>query len=143
MKWRIRPDSPNISLVDIESRIRGFIYDSQVNEADAISFYLGCSSISEEGMDHEEKESKKRVAKVSHLIPVIYALAHAMAEGTVAYQKDHADEEGQLPQEAWILTKKIFRQVSINTAVGVLYQLVDMEFVEVKKKKLGLVWNKK
>lgn len=131
---------PDITLAEITNRIRGFLLDSQVSDAYHMSTILGCSVVSDEVATMEEEESDLRVAKVDHLIPVIYAYAHAMAEGTVEHQKAHLDDEDveAIPDSAWASTRKVFTQVSMNTTLGAISQLVDMGFLTVAKNKKGL-----
>lgn len=136
MMWR-KKKRKDITLSDITSRIRGFILDSQVTDADHISVLLGCSVISDEIADKEEEESDYRVARVEHLIPVMYAYAHAMAEGVVEHQRDHIDEEdiAGIPTEAWLATRKAFTQIAMNSLLGAISQLVDMGFLDTPKRK--------
>lgn len=134
-----RRKSHDISVAEIESRLRGFVYDSQVSEANQIASHIGCSNISEDVEEREEEESDIRVARISHLTPILYVLAHAMAEGTVAYQRSLADDK-DLPSDAWKITQRVFTQVAVNTLVGALAQLVDLGFIEVSKKKKWWLW---
>jgi hypothetical protein len=124
-----------MSLPELSSRIRSFIYDSQLPEAEEVIAYLGMPDISEEVLDKEYEASEERVAEISHLIPLLYAFAHTMAEGITEYQKAELDEEELLPSSAWVMTRKVFTQVSVSTLVGALSQLVDLGIIEVKTRK--------
>lgn len=137
--WRKRY-SPDISVAEIQARIRGFVYDSQIPNPQEVSSFLGCSAISEEVNDKEEEESDLRVGRISSLIPILYALSHAMAQGTVAHQKESAEQE--IPSEAWKATQKIFTQIATNTLVGAISQLVDLGLLNMPPRKRKSVWKK-
>jgi hypothetical protein len=130
----------DITLSEISSRIRGFLFDSQVSDPEHISVLLGCSVISAEGADHEAQESDSRVSRISRLMPIMYAYAHSMAEGVVEHQRAHAVSENnsepiEVSEESWAATRRIFTQIAMNTLVGAVSQMVDMEFLSVDKKK--------
>lgn len=135
-----KKDIKNLGLGDITARIRGFFLDSQIEEAAHISLLMGCASISDDVAEREVEESDKRVARISHLVPLLYAYAHSMADGIVEHQRFHFEEaqadgeEIELPSEAWTSTRTVFMQIAMNTLMGGLSQLVDMEVVTVKKK---------
>jgi hypothetical protein len=137
--WRKHP-SPDISVSEIQARIRGFVYDSQIPNPQEVSSFLGCSAISEEVNNKEEEESDLRVGRISPLIPILYALSHAMAQGTVAHQKEVAQEE--IPSEAWKATQKIFTQIATNTLVGAISQLVDLGMLNMPSRKRSSIWKK-
>ena len=84
---------PEFSMSEIVSRIRGFILDSQVVEADHISVLLGCPPISSEVADKEADESDIRMSRVQHLIPILYMFSQTMADGVVGHQRAHIEEE--------------------------------------------------
>ena len=138
MIWN-RPKRTRMTLNDIPSRIKGFILDSQINDADHISLLLGCSPASEDVAERELEESDTRVARVDHLIPVMYAYCHAMAEGLVEHQQAHASEEelAQTPQAAWGASRKIFSQIALNAMLGAVAQMVDLGLLTVHPKKKG------
>lgn len=136
MIWNRRKRT-RMTLGDIPNRIKGFILDSQVNDADHISMLLGCSPVSEDVAERELEESDNRVAQVDHLIPVMYAYCHAMAEGMVEHQQAHASEEEleQIPQAAWGATRKVFTQVALNSMLGAISQMTDLGLITVHSKK--------
>jgi hypothetical protein len=133
MFHRNRPE--DMSIPELTARIREFIYDSQLPEAEEVVAYLGMSEISEEVLDKEYEESENRVSEISHLIPLLYAFAHTMAEGITEYQKADVDDEDILPASAWVMTRKVFTQVSVSTLVGALSQLVDLGIIKVVNRK--------
>lgn len=132
--WR-KTRFANMSLPELTSRIRSFIYDSQLPEAEEVISYLGMPDISDDVLEREYEASEERVAEISHLIPLLYAFAHTMAEGITEYQKAELDEEDLLPDSAWVMTRKVFTQVSVSTLVGALSQMVDLGIIKVATRK--------
>lgn len=131
------------TLGDISNRLRGYVMDSQVQNGHELSVILGCSVISEELQIHEEQESDKRVDKISHLIPLIYAFSHALAEGAIEYQRANLSADlKNIPEETWWESRKMMEQVSMSAILGTISQMVDMGMLEVTKKKKGL-WKRK
>lgn len=121
---------------DISARMREFILDSQIQNAHELSVILGCPHISEEVMEREEEESDKRVDKISHLVPLLYAQAHALAEGTIEYQRSNlSDEMKGLPDELWWESKKTMEQLALAVLVGSVSQLVELGLIEIPKKR--------
>ena len=140
MIFRKKKKAPGVTVAEVSARIRGFMYDSQVSDAEHISMILGCSTLSEEVEDKEIEESDYRVAQVQHLIPVMYAYAHAMAEGVTEHQREHLedDEEAEgidVPNAAWTSTRKVFTQIAMNSVLGAISQLVDMGYLKVTSPK--------
>lgn len=141
MSLRRRPPSPNFSLTEITSRIRGFILDSQVNEADHISGLLGCPPTSDEVADKESDESNIRMSRVEHLIPIMYMYAKTMADGVVDHQRTHAEAElddedlNGMNAAAWAATRKAFTHVALNTLMGAVSQMVDMGYLNLEPEK--------
>lgn len=125
---------PKINISDMPSRIRGFVLDSQINDAHELSVLLGCSVISDEVQEKEEKESDKRVDKVSYLIPLLYAYSHLLAEGSVEFQRlNVVDELKGIPDEIWMESKKTMEQVAISSLMGAISQLIDLGLLEIPK----------
>jgi hypothetical protein len=134
--WNNSRKTPDITLAEISARLRGFILDSQINNAHEISVILGCAATSEEVAEKEEEESEKRIEKVSYLVPILYAHAHTLAEGATTYQKSLLSElEGSpnIPEEIWIESRKLMEQVSVSALIGSISQLIDMGLLEVPK----------
>lgn len=128
----------DVSISGIQSRIRGFIYDSQVPDPHLLASYLGCSAISDEVEEREEEESNRRVKKIAVLMPMLYAYAHSMAEATIAHQLEMSQEK--IPSAAWKATQKVFTQIALNTMVGAIAQLVDLDFLKVPQVKKRVRW---
>lgn len=125
---------PKINLADMSGRIRGFVLDSQINDAHELSVLLGCSIISDELQEKEEKESDKRVEKISYLIPLLYSYSHLLAEGSVEFQRlNVVDELKGIPEEIWLESKKTMEQVSISSLLGAISQIIDMGLLEIPK----------
>jgi len=126
--------SADPSIAEINARIRGFILDSQMADAHDISVILGCGPISEEIAEKEEEESDKRLDKISHLMPMIYAHSQALAQGSIEYQRSNVPESLQsLPDELWWDSRKLLEQVSSAAIVGSISQLVDMGLLSIPK----------
>lgn len=131
-KKRITPD---ISLAEINARLRGFVMDSQIQDGHELAVILGCSILSEELQIHEEQESDKRLDKIEHLTPLLYAFAHTLSEGATEFQRSKVSEElKNLPDEIWWESRKVMEQLSLSVLMGALSQLVDMGLVDLPKK---------
>jgi hypothetical protein len=104
-------------------------------DAHDVSVILGCGPISEEIAEKEEEESDKRLDKISHLMPMIYAHSQALAQGSIEYQRSNVPESLQsLPDELWWDSRKLLEQVSSAAIVGSISQLVDMGLLEIPKR---------
>jgi len=126
---------PNVTLADLSNRIRGFVLDSQIQDAHALSEILGCSMISDEVQEREEEESDKRVEKIAYLVPLLFAQVHLLSEGAVEYQKENLPEGLEdIPEEIWRESRKMMEQVSLSALMGSLSQLVDMGLLEIPRK---------
>ena len=124
------------TMADMSARTRAFILDSQVQHGHEISVLLGCSAISDEGADHEEQESDKRVDRIAYMIPVMYAYAKTLADGTSGFQQFQLPEEFKsLPEELWLHNKKFLEEYAFSVLVGAMSQIVDMGFLLVPKDK--------
>jgi hypothetical protein len=123
-----------ITLADVSSRLRGFILDSQINDAHELAVVLGCSPISDEVALREEDESERRVAEISLLTPLLYAFAHSLAEASVEHQKSSLSDSEKVPDEIWLTSRRLIEQVAISVLIGSISQLVDMKLLEVPKK---------
>ena len=132
----MRKKAKRLNLTDLQSRLRGFILDSQIQNAHEVSLVLGCSNISDDVALKEEQESDKRVDKISSLIPLLYAYARLLSEGTTEYQRtSSADELAGLPPELWSESKKLMEQYSFSVLVGAISQLIDMGLLTIPKDK--------
>ena len=119
---------------DLTARIRGYILDSQINDPHEISVLLGCSNISEELKEMEEKESDKRVDRIAYLVPIIHSHAHLIAEGSIAFQQQSpAIKEHDIPAELWEKSQEMMEHVSMSALMGSISQLVDMGLLKVPK----------
>jgi hypothetical protein len=124
------------SLIEITARLRGFILDSQIQNAHELAVILGCSPISDDVQEREEEESDFRVEQISHLIPLLYAQAHALSEGAIEYQKSNLpDGVKDIPNEIWVESRKMMEQVSLSALIGSVSQLVDMGLLQLPKRK--------
>lgn len=129
-----KPKLPDLSLHEISARLRGFILDSQIQNGHELSVILGCSILSDELQEHEEYESDKRVDRISYLVPMLYAFAHALAEGATEFQRANLSEElKSVPDELWWESRKVMEQVSIAVLMGAVSQLIDMQLLDIPK----------
>lgn len=136
MSWfSRRRKSGEISISELNMRLRGFLLDSQMNNAHEISVILGCGFISEEVAEKEEEESEKRVDRISHLTAFLQTYATSLAAGAVEFQRSQLSEELQdLPDEMWWESKKLMEQVSVAALLGSIAQLVDMGLLQIPKR---------
>jgi len=133
--WSTKKKKQQISVFDVTNRIRGLILDAQLEDAHELSLLLGCSALSEDVKEREEEESDKRVAKISYLIPLLFAQVHVLAEGSVKYQKENVPKElGDIPNEMWVESQKMMEQVSLSVLLGSVSQLIDMGLLEIPRK---------
>lgn len=118
-------------LSEAAERVRGFILDSQMPNPHDLSHILGCTPLSDEVAQHEEKESDKRIRKVSHLMPLIHAQAKALAEATVGYQQINTESKENVPEALWNESKRMLSSVATSAILGSISQLADMDFITV------------
>ena len=130
-----RKNRKQLGLEEVTRRLRGFLLDSQVQNAHELSVILGCTAISAELQEREEEESDNRTAKIAYLIPMLYAHAHAMADGAMEYQRENVpDTIKSLPNEIWYQSRTMMTDVGMSVLMGSISQLVDMGLLEVPKK---------
>lgn len=133
---RKKKKKSDISIAEVTARLRGFILDSQVQNGHELSVILGCSALSDEVAEKEEEESDKRTEKISYLVPMLYAHAHALAEGATEYQRSQAPKElKDLPDDVWWDSKNMMTKLAVSALLGSVSQLVDMGLLEVPKRK--------
>jgi hypothetical protein len=121
---------------DVSAKLREFILDSQIQAGHELSVILGCGKISDELAEKEEEESEKRVERISHLIPLLFAHAHALAEGSIEYQKSNLPPElKDLSDDMWIESRKLMEQIAMSALVGSVSQLVDLGLLKLPKEK--------
>jgi hypothetical protein len=134
MRNPFRNQPRTITIAEVSSRLRGFILDSQIQDAHELALILGCSPISDEVAVREEEESERRVAEISMLTPLLYAFAHSLAEASVEYQRSNLSGADKVPDEIWMTSRRLIEQVSISVLLGSVAQLVDMGLLNVPKK---------
>jgi hypothetical protein len=123
-----------LSMAEINSRIRGFILDSQVQHPHELSARLGLPHISDEVAEREEQESDKRFKKIEFLVPMLYAFSHVMAEASVEYQRSTIEGADKLPPEVWTYSRKMLEQTAVSILLGSISQLVDMDVLHIARK---------
>jgi hypothetical protein len=131
--WFKKNKTP-MSILDISSRMRGFIYDSQMAEAHAMSVLLGCAALSDDVSDMEDEASQERVQRVGFLLPLMYAHAHSLAEAATEYQRTTMAGAKEIPDEVWQFSRRMVEQVAFSTVIGSVSQLVDMGLLEVPRR---------
>lgn len=131
--FKKRPTS-ELTITEITNRIRGFLLDSQIQNAHELAVLVGCSPLSDDVAAREEEESDKRIEEVAHLIPVLYAYSHTMAEAATEYQRENMDENLKIPEEVWRFSRKMTEQISMSALLGAVSQLVDMGILQHTKK---------
>lgn len=125
---------PDLTLAEINERLRGFVMDSQIQDGHELAVLLGCSVLSEELQLHEEQQSDERLERIAYLIPLMYAFAHTLAEGATEYQRVNvSDELKDLPETIWSESRKVMEQLSLSVLMGAVSQLIDMNLLEVPK----------
>lgn len=133
-KKRVR-NTP-LTMADMSTRTRGFILDSQIQNAHEISVLLGCSIISDDVAEMEEQESDKRVSRLGYLVPLLYAYAKTLADGTTNYQANNLPEELQgISPEIWQQSRKMMEEFAFSVLVGAFSQIIDMELLDIPKDK--------
>lgn len=131
MRW-FKRKSKEPSVAEINSRLRGFLLDSQINHAHEISQILGCGNISEEVAEKEEEESEKRIELISHLMPLIHVYSVSLSSGAVEFQRSSLpDELKELPDEVWWDSRKLMEEVSSAAILGAVSQLVDLGLLQI------------
>jgi hypothetical protein len=135
MKWKKPKDE--LSLSEISTRVRGFVLDSQIQNAHELSVILGCSPLSDELQEKEEEESDNRVERIAPLIPLLYAHAHLLAEGAVEFQRSNVTHEflKNMPEEMWQESRKMMEQMALSALLGSVSQLADMGLITIPKKR--------
>jgi hypothetical protein len=125
----------DVTLGELNSRLRGYILDSQIQNGHELSVLLGCTSLSDEVAEREEEESDKRLERISYLVPLLYAYSHTLSEGAVEYQRQNLPAElKELPDELWTASRRMMEQVTMSALMGAVSQLIDMGLLEVPRK---------
>lgn len=119
----------NIALQTIQSKIREFLFDTQIEEAEHMSELMGCSPLSEELFNREADESEKRIKKIEHLIPLAFVCATTLADALVKHELEHSTEKTKNPVQA-LITRQIVLASAFPAIVATLSQLVDMGLVK-------------
>ena len=126
--------SKPVTMAEVSERMRGFILDSQLQNAHELAVYLGCSPLSNEVAEKEEQESDVRTERVGYLIPMLFAQAHVISEASVALQRTMITTE-KVSEETWKHSRMLVEQITMSTLMGSVSQLVDMGLLEIPRKK--------
>lgn len=132
MFWRKK--KPQTKVINIETHLREFFYDSQLPEAEELAVLFGASPISKEGEEHEENRSDERVSKISHILSLVEVYSTMMTDGLVELEATSKDEDAtDAPPEFWASMKTMLHTVSSATTIGVISQLVDLGLITVPR----------
>jgi hypothetical protein len=134
---RKKKKTAELTMAEVSNRLRGFILDSQIQNAHELSVILGCSPLSDELQAKEEEESDIRVEKIAALIPLMYAHAHVLAEGAIEFQRSNSTSQvvKNLPDEMWWESRKLMEQMAFSVLLGSVSQLLDMELIQLPRKR--------
>jgi hypothetical protein len=130
----MRKKKSKLSMIDMNARLRGFILDSQIQHPHDLAEVLGLPVISDEVAEREEEESDIRVERIAHLIPFMYTYSHSLAEGSVELQKNALENADAIPNEIWLISRRMVEQAAMSAMLGSLSQLIDMGLLQVPKK---------
>jgi hypothetical protein len=119
----------NIALQTIQSKIREFLFDTQIEEAEHMSELMGCSPLSEELFNRESDESEKRIKKIEHLIPLAFAYATTLADALIKHELSHSTERTKSPVQT-LITRQIILTSAFPAIVAALSQMVDLGLVK-------------
>ena len=103
----------SLSIAEVTGRLRGFILDSQIQDAHELCEIMGCSALSEELEEHEEYESELRVDKLAYLIPILYSHSTILSEAATEYQKENMEDSHKIPTEVWSFSRNMMSQVAL------------------------------
>lgn len=129
------------SVKEIKKKIREFILDSQVPNANEVALALGCVPISDELLEREEEESDLRVERIQFLIPLLYGYATMFSQAFIQEARNNAEEANETPAElAKVVdritteTQQILEDAMSHFLIGAVSQLVDLEMVILNKR---------
>lgn len=125
-----------------QAKIREFLYDTQMDEAEHMAELMGCTPISDDLYDRELDESEARIDKIEPIIPVIYAFVTVLSDAIIRHELDHDDDKSYTKQKISMM-KTIIMSTSFPAVVATLSQLVDLGLVQVtatKKKRRFKLW---
>jgi hypothetical protein len=117
---------------EINFRMRGLFLDSQLKDAFALSVIAGTSFVSDEVGEREQQESDKRVERIAHLAPLIFAHTYQLAKSSIELQRTKLGAAGdELPEEVWDNFQEATQHIAIASVVGSLSQMVDLKLLSV------------
>ena len=123
----------NAAVQLVKTKIREFLYDTQVEDAEHMSELMGCTPISDDVQDREITESETRVEQISHLIPLSYTFCLIFSEAVTKHEAAHKDE---IDKEQMLLisaTAKLIMGTALPVVIATLSQLVDLGLLKVTK----------
>lgn len=130
------------SVKEIKKKIREFILDSQVPNANEVALALGCVPISDEILEREEEESDLRVERIQFLIPLLYGYASMFSQAFIQEARNNAAEENEVPPEmAKVInriteeTQQVLEDAMSHFLIGAVSQLIDLEMLVINKRR--------
>jgi hypothetical protein len=122
----------SLSVQDINSRVRGFVLDSQIENPHEIAVSLGCSRISDDVAEMEEEASDERIEQINYLSPLIVFFSKTLSEGIVETQRLE-NTSSEISPDMWLSTKRLLEHTATSALLGSLAQLIDLGLLEVPK----------
>lgn len=132
----LEPDAQFLAL-PVSTLLRNALYDSMLQDPEAISQKLGLPPISEEVSEMEEEASTARLDKIAVLLPLIEAHADLSSRIAVAGYSSVVpiDLESEETQE---MISSFFKIISFSAVTSCIASLVDLGLVEVPVVELDL-----
>ena len=131
--WRNKKDREikvtvdNVKVINRESLLLNFIFDSRLSEAQQLAAILGLPMLSEEEMAEAESESEVRALRLSPILPIIDYLSSSLSNSIVEYFSTVA-EEG-LNEEETFLMEEVIGRVCLASTMASISQLEDLGII--------------
>ena len=130
MFWSKKKEQKELRVINVESHVREFLFDSQLPDADKIATLLGSRPISAEILEKELEQSELRVERLEPLLEILRSYAALTSAGILKLQRQDEDSV-ELPEQFWRLTNRLLEMVSYGTLVGAISQLVELDLIKV------------
>jgi len=132
--FKRKKKEPELSVINIPLPvlIRQVVYDSAFESTEEIANLIGLPPISEEVHEMEERASDLRLQRFVSLMPIIDTHADISAEiASFAYVIESKREDGSfsIDEEALSELKKLFKIISISSAVSCISSLMDLRLL--------------
>ncbi len=132
--FKRKKKEPELSVINIPLPvlIRQVVYDSAFESTEEIANLIGLPPISEEVHEMEERASDLRLQRFASLMSIIDTHADISAEiASFAYVIESKREDGSfsIDEEALSELKKLFKIISISSAVSCISSLMDLRLL--------------